>query len=372
MRNVATTGKRVGYGWLYNWYAVDTGLLLPQDPNENLDVYTIANDWVSGLMYMTGIYVNHNGYVYKAKDDTGEEPPHDDYWEVDTHNYDDLPYPFDKKIFNPDDKSLSDYVGWKVPSNAEWIAMTDHLSTNIGGKLKSTRNEWNSPNTGATDEFGFAALPGGLRSSTGNFSDLGTHGSWWSATEDTSAEAWSRYMRQNNSNVTRSSYDKKIGFSVRCIQEKKSGENDKDIGTVTDMEGNTYKWVVIGNHRWMAENLRVTEYADGSSIPECFMDSRNSDVWDSGTQYYRGDKVTHTHPADVYMAVEDNKDEEPTWEIVGTGYWYPLRAWDRLDEMAASFRGARCAYHPHHTPVDINASIPYQFQNIYRVYPPKR
>ena len=41
---------------------------------------------------------------------------------------------------------------------------------------------------------------------------------------------------------------------------------EEDEGTVTDIDGNVYQTVIIGDQEWMAENLRTTHYADGSEI----------------------------------------------------------------------------------------------------------
>jgi len=38
-------------------------------------------------------------------------------------------------------------------------------------------------------------------------------------------------------------------------------------GSVSDIDGNDYKTVVIGKYEWMCENLKTTTYSDGTKIP---------------------------------------------------------------------------------------------------------
>jgi uncharacterized protein (TIGR02145 family) len=82
-------------------------------------------------------------------------------------------------------------TGWHLPSDAEWTELTDYLGGEwvAGGKLKATgtfeagTGLWYDPNTGATNETGFTALPGGFRNFDGAFVFIGNYGHWWSATE---------------------------------------------------------------------------------------------------------------------------------------------------------------------------------------------
>ncbi|MBN1895855.1 fibrobacter succinogenes major paralogous domain-containing protein [bacterium] len=59
---------------------------------------------------------------------------------------------------------------------------------------------------------------------------------------------------------------------------KKQGTDPASIpGPVTDIDGNVYRTVRIGNQRWMAENLKVTHYRNGDAIPNV----TDSTAWNS-------------------------------------------------------------------------------------------
>lgn len=113
--------------------------------------------------------------------------------------------------------------GWHIPSNAEWATLITNLggdSTTVGGKMKEEgTSHWISPNTGATNSYGFTALPGGSHFTNGLFYLKGKYGWYWSSTETELDNAWHVYMVYNNSTLARITGSKSIGFSVRCIKD---------------------------------------------------------------------------------------------------------------------------------------------------------
>ena len=111
-------------------------------------------------------------------------------------------------------------TGWHLPSDGEWTVLTDELGgeSEASGKLKSTCMElWEDPNTGATNESGFSALPGGGRVSA--FGGAGDTGVWWSATQYNGSSAWVRLLRCDNGIVVHGERLNQLGFSVRCLRD---------------------------------------------------------------------------------------------------------------------------------------------------------
>ena len=112
--------------------------------------------------------------------------------------------------------------GWHLPSDAEWTTLITYLGGEsvAGGKMKEAgESHWTSPNTGATNESGFTALPGGYRDFSGKFASIGFNGSWWSSTVGYTNSAWYRGLNYDSSRVGRDYDGKASGFSVRCLRD---------------------------------------------------------------------------------------------------------------------------------------------------------
>jgi uncharacterized protein (TIGR02145 family) len=112
-------------------------------------------------------------------------------------------------------------VGWRVPTDADWIALTTYLGGEsvAGGKLKEAgTTHWVTPNTGSTNESGFTALPSGPRDPNGSFGTSGHDGNWWSSSSFSAMNAYSLSMFYDDVSAGMSDNDKHNGYSVRCVK----------------------------------------------------------------------------------------------------------------------------------------------------------
>jgi uncharacterized protein (TIGR02145 family) len=122
--------------------------------------------------------------------------------------------------------------GWHLPDDEEWKQLEMYLGmsreevdlenwrgTDEGGKMKYEGTQsWNIPNTLATGESGFRALPAGIRNGAGYFENMGTSTRFWSSSIR-GDYAWIRQLDFNSSRIYRGTIGVYEGNSVRCIKD---------------------------------------------------------------------------------------------------------------------------------------------------------
>ena len=120
-------------------------------------------------------------------------------------------------------------TGWKVPTFDDWMLFLKYLDPSFsnnksdvaGGKMKSSGSQyWKAPNTGATNESGFSALPTNHRSTGGGFtSNVGMYGALWSSSEfNVSGYVRVIDLSYDSAVVQNALSGKGNGYSVRCIK----------------------------------------------------------------------------------------------------------------------------------------------------------
>ena len=118
--------------------------------------------------------------------------------------------------------------GWHVPTDADWTKLMAFLGGEslAGGKMKyagtfdAGTGLWAAPNSGASNNSGFTALPAGGRTYNGSFNSLGFFTDFWSSTIGSNTEtAWDRNLNYNYGNVYRSGFSMTYGFSCRCLKD---------------------------------------------------------------------------------------------------------------------------------------------------------
>lgn len=113
--------------------------------------------------------------------------------------------------------------GWHLPSDKEWSYMVDLLGgkENAGYKLKEVETKhWKVPNTGATNESGFTALPAGFREEDGTFTSFGEEVYFWYNTKDGYvAKAGALWYGGAEYGIANFESNKTMGVSIRCVKD---------------------------------------------------------------------------------------------------------------------------------------------------------
>ena len=97
--------------------------------------------------------------------------------------------------------------------------------------------------------------------------------------------------------------------------------------TVTDVDGNTYNTISIGNQTWLTENLKVTKYNDQVPISLVLDDASWSTQTEPAYCYYEGDIAN----SNVYGNLYNWHVVNNTKNVCPSGYYVPSIAdWEEL------------------------------------------
>ena len=123
-------------------------------------------------------------------------------------------------------------------------------------------------------------------------------------------------------------------FRIKII-----ADDDNSTGTVTDIDGNVYKTIKIGDQWWMIENLKVTHYQNGDSIPNVIT---GNDEWaglSTGAYCIYNNNASYT---DTYgylynwYAVDDNRNIAPAgWHVPTDEEWKQLEMYLGMSQSEA-------------------------------------
>jgi uncharacterized protein (TIGR02145 family) len=124
------------------------------------------------------------------------------------------------------------------------------------------------------------------------------------------------HVRAYATNSKGTAYGNQVSF--RAVQ---------DTGTVTDIDGNIYKTVKLGDQWWMAENLRTSRYRNGVTIPNVTDLARWSNLttgawvnYDNNASY----NIVYGKLYNWYAVIDTGGLCPDDWHVPSDGEWREL------------------------------------------------
>jgi uncharacterized protein (TIGR02145 family) len=109
-------------------------------------------------------------------------------------------------------------TGWRIPSDTDWNTFITFLGGDAvaGGKLKEIGlTHWETPNMGATDDYGFNGLGSGYRDASEIFTDFNRASIFHGSNEVSQCSLY-----YNNTDINFTTLGNKIpGKSIRCMRD---------------------------------------------------------------------------------------------------------------------------------------------------------
>lgn len=163
-------------------------------------------------------------------------------------------------------------AGWRVPTynDLDTLSRIDGDINTIGIKLKSTDTLYWDNNSIANNEYSLSLVGSGSYVG-GIFSGLKQVGYYWTNTQTGGVDTASSFGVGIGTYFVNGTISKKNGISIRLIK-----NNLIDEGDLTDIDGNVYNTVRIGDQIWTKQNLAVIHYSNGNPILSDFNNSEGA------------------------------------------------------------------------------------------------
>ena len=352
--NDADTYKST-YGALYNWYTVSTGKLAPTGWHVSTDAewtalqnYLIANGYnfdgsTSGDYYDKSLAAATNWATSTSTGSIGND--------LSINNrtgFSALPGGFrnNSSFFTTgyygfwwsSVESNTSTAWYRVMSNDDTGLYPDETIKNNGFSIRCVRDILSTLTT-----TGVSSVTVSKATSGGNITDDGgatitARGVCWSTSanptiadsktmDGTGAGSFTSALTGLSINTT---------YNIRAYATNSAGtaygnqvsfttDNGK---TITDVDGNVYSIVTIGTQTWMAENLKTTQYNDGTAIPLVTDNTAWGNLTTPGYCWYNNDADTYKSTYGAlynWYTVSTGKLAPTGWHVSTDAEWTTLQ-----------------------------------------------
>ena len=186
-------------------------------------------------------------------------------------------------------------TGWHVPSDEEWMQLTNYVSAQneylcsdnaeFIAKVLASITGWSSSTStcavgnlqNLNNATGFNASPAGYLYNLG-FTNSGKYAYFWTSTAASSTNAWYRSLNFNYAYVYRNNYGKHFGYSVRCLRDE-GGSSTVQLPTVTTATMSD----ITANSATSGGNVTSDGGATVTARGVCWSTSQNPTVSDDHT-----------------------------------------------------------------------------------------
>ncbi len=95
---------------------------------------------------------------------------------------------------------------------------------------------------------------------------------------------------------------------------------------ISDIDGNSYKTVIIGSQQWMSENLKSSKYNDGTVISNVKVDSLWSELSSGAWCYYSNNSINNDKYGKLYNWFVVSSESNGNKNVCPTGWHIPRRS----------------------------------------------